>query len=123
MRISDWSSDVCSSDLDRRDGVARGRTDHCGAAWRGTVQNAHRRPRQSLRARLDRAAAQGAPMTDQETPRRQSLGFLALYALAAAGGATAYVPFLTFLLPARRTALPGHAAVHYPGLYPLRSDK
>src|SRR3546814_4594556 len=85
MRISDWSSDVCSSDLDRRDGVARGRTDHCGAAWRGTEQNAHRRARQSRRARLDRAAAQGAPMTDQETPRRQSLGFLLLYARAAAG--------------------------------------
>src|SRR3546814_7985195 len=25
MRISDWSSDVCSSDLDRRDRVGRGR--------------------------------------------------------------------------------------------------
>ena len=32
---------------------------------------------------------------------RQSLRFLLLYALAAAGGAVAYVPFLTILLPVR----------------------
>lgn len=36
-----------------------------------------------------------------ETEQRQSLRFLALYALAAAGGAVAYVPFLTILLPVR----------------------
>jgi len=54
-------------------------------------------------------------MTDQETPRRQSLAFLLLYALAAAGGAMAYVPFLTILLPARMTALAGEADVQYLG--------
>jgi len=38
---------------------------------------------------------------------RQSPGFLWLYALAWAGGAIAYVPFLTILLPIRITALAG----------------
>lgn len=41
-----------------------------------------------------------------ETPR-QSLRFLWLYALAAAGGAVAYVPFLTILLPVRMSELSG----------------
>lgn len=40
-------------------------------------------------------------------PRRQSSAFLLLYGLAAAGGAIAYVPFLTILLPVRMTALAG----------------
>lgn len=43
-----------------------------------------------------------------EAPQpRQSIRFLLLYALAAAGGAIAYVPFLTILLPVRMTALAG----------------
>ncbi|APZ98536.1 hypothetical protein BWQ93_08525 [Sphingopyxis sp. QXT-31] len=43
-----------------------------------------------------------------EAPQpRQSIRFLLLYALAAAGGAIAYVPFLTILLPVRVTALAG----------------
>ncbi len=51
-------------------------------------------------------------MTNQEgAPRRQSTGFLLLYALAAAGGAMAYVPFLTILLPARMTELAGSADI------------
>lgn len=54
-------------------------------------------------------------MTGDGLPRRQSLGFLLLYALAAAGGAIAYVPFLTILLPARMTALAGDADVQYLG--------
>jgi len=54
-------------------------------------------------------------MRDGDFPRRQSLGFLLLYALAAAGGAMAYVPFLTILLPARMTALAGQADVQYLG--------
>lgn len=41
---------------------------------------------------------------------RQSTRFLLLYALAAAGGAVAYVPFLTVLLPVRITALSGGEA-------------
>lgn len=49
-------------------------------------------------------------MAEAEKPR-QSLRFLLLYALAAAGGAMAYVPFLTILLPARMTALAGSADV------------
>lgn len=44
-------------------------------------------------------------------PTRQSAGFLYLYALAAAGGAVAYVPFLTILLPLRISALAGDQAV------------
>ena len=46
-------------------------------------------------------------MNEEGAPRRQSIGFLLLYALAAAGGAMAYVPFLTILLPARMTELAG----------------
>lgn len=42
--------------------------------------------------------------------RKQSVRFLALYALASAGGAAAYAPFLTLLLPARVEAMaPGNA--------------
>lgn len=46
-----------------------------------------------------------------DTGPRQSTRFLLLYALAAAGGAVAYVPFLTVLLPVRVTALAGEADV------------
>lgn len=42
---------------------------------------------------------------------RQSTRFLALYALAWAGGAISYVPFLTVLLPARVAVEAGSAAV------------
>ena len=42
---------------------------------------------------------------------RQATRFLLLYALAAAGGAIAYVPFLTILLPIQVTALTGDADV------------
>ena len=45
------------------------------------------------------------------TSARQSTRFLALYALAWAGGAMAYVPLLTVLLPARVEALAGDQAV------------
>lgn len=44
---------------------------------------------------------------------RQSTRFLLLYALAAAGGAVAYVPFLTVLLPVRITELAGAADVRW----------
>lgn len=47
--------------------------------------------------------------------RHQPLGFLLLYALASAGGAIAYVPFLTLLLPARMTELAGNADVQMLG--------
>ena len=50
-------------------------------------------------------------MADAEGPRRQSLVFLLLYALAWAGGAIAYVPFLTIWLPGRMTQLAGAADV------------
>ncbi|HET9510145.1 MAG TPA: MFS transporter [Sphingomonas sp.] len=40
-------------------------------------------------------------------PAAQSRRFLWLYALASAGGAVAYVPFLTILLPLRMTAMAG----------------
>jgi MFS family permease len=48
-------------------------------------------------------------------PRRQSVRFLLLYALAAAGGAIAYVPFLTLLLPARMAELAGADDVRWLG--------
>lgn len=43
--------------------------------------------------------------------RRQSTRFLLLYALAAAGGAIAYVPLLTILLPVRVEAMAAGASV------------
>lgn len=49
-------------------------------------------------------------MADASQPR-QSTRFLLLYALAAAGGAIAYVPFLTILLPVRMTALAGQGDI------------
>lgn len=50
-------------------------------------------------------------MADSAAARRQSLPFLFLYALAWAGGAIAYVPFLTIWLPGRMTELAGPADV------------
>ena len=49
-------------------------------------------------------------MAEASEPR-QSTRFLLLYALAAAGGAIAYVPFLTILLPVRMTALAGQGDI------------
>ena len=49
----------------------------------------------------------------EPTGGNQSPRFLALYALAWAGGATAYVPFLTILMPVRTAALAGPAAFHW----------
>ncbi len=48
---------------------------------------------------------------DAVPPTLQSARFLYLYALAAAGGAVAYVPFLTILLPVRVSSLAGDDAV------------
>ncbi|WP_284124991.1 MFS transporter [Parerythrobacter aestuarii] len=53
------------------------------------------------------------PGTGAVPETRQSTRFLLLYALAAAGGAVAYVPFLTVLLPVRVTALAGEADVSW----------
>lgn len=50
-------------------------------------------------------------MADAAAARRQPLPFLLLYALAWAGGAIAYVPFLTIWLPGRMTELAGAADV------------
>lgn len=50
-------------------------------------------------------------MTAEASEPRQSTRFLLLYALAAAGGAIAYVPFLTILLPVRMTALAGQGDI------------
>ena len=52
---------------------------------------------------------------DEAASRRQSTRFLLLYALASAGGAIAYVPFLTLLLPARMAELAGAADVEWLG--------
>ena len=43
--------------------------------------------------------------------QRQTLRFLWLYALAAAGGAVSYVPFLTLLLPVRATEMVGEGNI------------
>ncbi|MGE5953564.1 MAG: MFS transporter [Qipengyuania vulgaris] len=43
--------------------------------------------------------------------QRQSLRFLWLYALAVAGGAVSYVPFLTLLLPLRAQEMAGDGAI------------
>lgn len=50
-------------------------------------------------------------MADAAAAPRQSLPFLLFYALAWAGGAIAYVPFLTIWLPGRMTELAGAADV------------
>ena len=52
-------------------------------------------------------------MADAEVAsgERQSLRFMWLYALAVAGGAVSYVPFLTLLLPLRATELAGDARI------------
>lgn len=47
------------------------------------------------------------------TAASQSKHFLALYALAWAGGAAAYIPLLTVLLPARVAVLAGEEAVNW----------
>lgn len=44
-------------------------------------------------------------------PERQSRRFLSLYALASAGGAIAYVPFLTILFPIQVSRLAGEEAI------------
>ena len=51
------------------------------------------------------------PNAETAATARQSARFLYLYALAVAGGAVAYVPFLTILLPVRVTSLAGDDAV------------
>ena len=50
-------------------------------------------------------------MAEAPAAPRQSIRFLLLYAFAAAGGAIAYVPFLTIWLPSRMTELAGSADV------------
>lgn len=52
-----------------------------------------------------------AASVEASPPTRQSARFLYLYALAAAGGAVAYIPFLTILLPVRVSSLAGDDAV------------
>ncbi|MWV29036.1 MFS transporter [Aurantiacibacter rhizosphaerae] len=44
---------------------------------------------------------------------RQSMRFMLLYALASAGGAMAYIPFLTILLPVRVEAMAGGAHISW----------
>jgi MFS family permease len=45
-------------------------------------------------------------------PSQQSARFMYAYALAASGGAVAYIPFLTILLPMRATTLAGESALN-----------
>lgn len=53
------------------------------------------------------------PLAGKPAGERQHLRFMLLYALAAAGGAMAYVPFLTILLPVRVEAMAGGAHVSW----------
>lgn len=62
----------------------------------------------SLADRPDGPPGDGAAHGDAS---RQSNRFLLLYALAAAGGAVAYVPFLTVLLPVRVSAMAAEADI------------
>ena len=48
---------------------------------------------------------------EETQSQRQSLRFLWLYALAVAGGAVSYVPFLTLLLPLRAQEMAGEGAI------------
>lgn len=50
---------------------------------------------------------------DQAPSARQPSSFLSLYALAWAGGAVAYVPFLTILLPVRIASFTGESQVEW----------
>lgn len=50
---------------------------------------------------------------DKNPPDSQSYRFLLLYALAAAGGAVAYVPFLTILFPMRVEGMAGPSDVQW----------
>ena len=52
-------------------------------------------------------------VADHRAAPDQSLRFMLLYALAAAGGATAYIPFLTVLLPVKVSALAGADNLHW----------
>lgn len=65
-------------------------------------------PRSAARSRV---SERKLPL--QAGGRRQSTRFLLLYALAAAGGAIAYLPFLTILLPVRVEAMAGAASVEW----------
>jgi MFS family permease len=51
-------------------------------------------------------------LDSHQTATRQSYRFLGLYALAISGGAVAYVPFLTILLPLRVTELNAGSAMN-----------
>src|SRR3546814_6163433 len=57
MRISDWSSDVCSSDLAAAGGAGARRTDRCQPASRGAAHQAG--AARSARSRLARARPVG----------------------------------------------------------------
>ncbi len=59
----------------------------------------------ALRRRLHMVAPKSADS------RRQSAIFMYLYALAVSGGAVAYMPFLTILLPLRATDISGNGAL------------
>src|SRR3546814_13047925 len=65
MRMSDWSSDVCSSDLDGRRGVARRRARRC--LQRAVVGRCQ--PLQTQRVETDRALAADA-VVDRELQLR-----------------------------------------------------
>src|SRR3546814_4694992 len=70
MRISDWSSDVCSSDLDI--GRCRGKaqfhasTSSCGRVWFGWRRRRHRRTPQEILRPAGETRAGGPPVPVRE---------------------------------------------------------
>ena len=56
-------------------------------------------------------ARQPMAQAEPDISQRQSLRFMWLYALAIAGGAVSYVPFLTLLLPLRAQEMAGERAI------------
>src|SRR3546814_11479934 len=83
MRISDWSSDVCSSDLWRRSGGGRSRLTFCGrfcvvcrmGAWTRVEQDPNKARLDSLSKRLGEIkTSQEAETARQRSERGSSKG-------------------------------------------------
>src|SRR3546814_6770529 len=71
MRISDWSSDVCSSDLDRREG--RGHGSDMDRGLRHVAADRHGEPQ----ADIGPVGAEVAPCLRRELGKAQQVGLVA----------------------------------------------
>src|SRR3546814_10611805 len=112
MRISDWSSDVCSSDLNARPAVGGGRAVHARAhagllqpAVPPPVRDAQRMARRQARVRSRAGAdARGEPRSEEHTSEPQSL-MRTSYAVSCLKKKTS-VPYITWLTTATQHANP-----------------